>query len=616
MDNLGSVVLLAGPNGAGKSRWLDLIRRTVDAYPKIRETRQKLQDGIQECQKHSKQDHASKGSAQSETRFAGELKVLKNKLKKELEELSEISFDKADISEVFIKDFVPRQFELADPGQIGADAMHACASAVADSLDLTDLAKNALPYIQHLQNRRYEALHPDHVSRPADAEVVKNRYDALCHLIKALLDTELGRSSEDGRAQLFDKHLGTAKLSEGQKVLLQLAVAVHSARDNQPLIITMDEPENHLHPAILVSVLDKIRQALPNAQLWIATHSLPLVAHFYSEEPNSLYCVHNGSISHAGRKPESVVRSLLGDANAEQKMLNFVDLPHHLAAARFAAECLLPPTVAEPSAGDPQLTQIHDVLAKQKVEGRAIRVLDVGAGKGRLLAGLADHFAETGQHTDTCRYIDYVAFDVCDTNREACVGQIKSVYDDGQGRWFSDYDELAAVHIRQKFDIVIMCNVLHEIEPDHWLKLFGSDGQVTRMLSEAGALLLVEDLRIPVGEAPNTRGYFLLHKEHLERLFQADGAEQIKLNDARRDGRLIANLIPRCLVAKANDDSRKAAIESLQATAKDELRRLRTTPNPAFRDGQAYGLWSQQLVSCSLYLEALSSAGKPSAPAA
>ncbi|WP_374759976.1 AAA family ATPase [Acidithiobacillus thiooxidans] len=63
----------------------------------------------------------------------------------------------------------------------------------------------------------------------------------------------------------------------------------------------MDEPENHLHPSAVIDLLDAIKEQNPHGQIWIATHSIPLLSHY---DEGSIWYVDEGSISFAGRKPE------------------------------------------------------------------------------------------------------------------------------------------------------------------------------------------------------------------------------------------------------------------------------------------------------------------------
>jgi SAM-dependent methyltransferase len=388
-------------------------------------------------------------------------------------------------------------------------------------------------------------------------------------------------------------------LSDGQKVLLQLAVAVHPTRDEKGVVLVMDEPENHLHPAALIMILDRIQAAMANAQIWIATHSVPLIAHLYELEPDCLHFVASGRITYAGRTPERVLNGLLGSAAEQEKLLRLLDLPHTLAASRFAASCLRAPAVSEHAQRDSQNEQIRTVIAGLPRKEGPIRILDFGAGKARLLAGLTEECADPAQN------VDYVAFEPEGDNRGSCERQLVAAYGSSDRRLYGTVDELFASRAEETFDVVVMCNVLHEIAPSDWPGILGQRGPVYRALKPSGYLLLVEDLRIPVGELPGPQGFFLLDTVHLLKLFlvsRQDEIDTIRVSDARDDGRLKAHLIPKTFVGRITSESIKGSIQALRETSVRELQQLRTRGDASSAAGHLHGLWSQQFANCSFFL--------------
>jgi predicted ATPase len=114
--------------------------------------------------------------------------------------------------------------------------------------------------------------------------------------------TKYSVSITDANATVFGKPLADSGLSDGQKVLIQFAVALHAQKgklDNTVFI--MDEPENHLHPSALVEFFDALGEVANNSQFWIATHSVPLLAYLVHKEPMSIM-VHRGWESKQCRK--------------------------------------------------------------------------------------------------------------------------------------------------------------------------------------------------------------------------------------------------------------------------------------------------------------------------
>ncbi|UZW58538.1 class I SAM-dependent methyltransferase [Lysobacter enzymogenes] len=190
--------------------------------------------------------------------------------------------------------------------------------------------------------------------------------------------------------------------------------------------------------------------------------------------------------------------------------------------------------------GDPQTTQIYERLAGEKCG--EIKVLDYGAGKGRLLSELTSH---DGALTK----IDYFAYDLDPSavDQAAVKGCLSTAYEDGDSRYVIGKAKSALLPWRSKFDAVILCNALHEISPEAWSELFGEQGEVVNVLSENGHLLIVEDYVLAVGERAHRFGFLLLDKKELAVLFDAEANEIITINHQKEEyrDRLKIHVIPR-----------------------------------------------------------------------
>jgi len=593
---LKQLVVLAGPNGSGKSRILQLLKQAAASDPNRVTTRANLEKSKKNLEQAILQNE--KAPAVEELTLVD----WSNRLKETVDSLERLNCIRVDeeVDQFGIVNFVPRGVVLVDalglpPNELKVRAERARATGV------ESLGETAISYIQLLQNRSWTVTHQNYVGNTEDRDKAVEEYGRLKALIDALLGANLSRSL-DNEATLFDKPIGISNLSDGQRVLLQLAVAVHPKHDERGIVLTMDEPENHLHPAALISILDRVRLALPKTQIWIATHSVPLLAHLYDKQPDCLHFVDQGVVTYAGTKPQLVLKGLLGDDHEQAKLLRFVDLPHCLAALQFAASCLMQPTVADHQFNDTQLVQIRTVLNDSRVQSGKLKILDFGAGKARLLGGLAEN------RENVRSAMNYVAFDASTIHKSERERQISDVYGSAELRSYSDLDGLFTEHQEGSFDAVVMCNVLHEIDPDDWLMILGEAGPVYRALAPDGHLLLVEDFRLPVGELPNPRGFFLLNKLHLQRLFGLSKESELNLisgHDARGDGRLLAHVIPRHLLARLSAESRKAAIVALQSTCAQNLKSQRQDGSSSYKAGQLNALWSQQYVNCALYLQTM-----------
>jgi SAM-dependent methyltransferase len=313
-----------------------------------------------------------------------------------------------------------------------------------------------------------------------------------------------------------------------------------------------------------------------------------------------LYFIEDGKVSYAGREPERILISLMGGSPNVQALREFVDLPELFANARFAAECLaIPGIVAEANSADPQLSLIGAALSTLDA-GTPTRILDFGAGAGRLVEALA---AIHGETLKLC--LDYVAWDNSRNAEATCRAAIKRGYDSADDRWFTDRNALFGRWNVGSFQYVVMCNVLHEIDPKDWLTVFAADSILVRTLAPTGKLVVVEDYLMPKGEYAHPYGFIVLNTEALQALFCAGvGEDEVTVREAdnKFSGRIRAHLVPAHLLTRVNGESRKKALELARCNARDEIQRLRRSNQHDFRSGQAHAFWVQQFANTSLAL--------------
>lgn len=497
--------------------------------------------------------------------------------------------------------FVPKQLNLTDP-RVQHKAILKSLYDQAKQPGLDSFETKCFSYIQKVQDREWEASHQRSTHEPAHIQEAKDEYEKLESLIELLLKARIDRSL-DADVTLFGRPLAEAGLSEGQKVLIQLAVALHAQRSELGnTVFIMDEPENHLHPSALIEFLDALERVASNSQFWIATHSVPLLAHIARKEPMSIWYVEDGEVSNAGSKPEKVLRGLLGDDEQIGNLNTFTSLPAQYAAISFAAECLTEPKVVGGGTGDKQIAQIGGLLNFDV--NFPIALLDYGAGKSRLLSGLSE--IATVQAKSLSDRVSYFAFDSSDKDRAASLATIEAIYGNAITRHFLDADKFFSSKEDASIDMVVMCNVLHEIPPNEWLNLFAQHSLIGRSLKDSGFLLVVEDQRIPIGEKAHKFGFLVLDTPHLRTLFAVSDADVqdglFQDYDHQGDGRLKAHKISRTLLTRLSAATRKRAIEQLRETAKDKISALRQA-TPDYRNGQLHGFWTQQFANASLWLD-------------
>ncbi|MBA4318230.1 MAG: hypothetical protein C0412_07500 [Flavobacterium sp.] len=503
----------------------------------------------------------------------------------------------SDKQNLVIVDFIPNKIDLEDWSNQNKQSWLQRAKQ-ASQLGVSNLHQTTLPLIHLVLERWVNTTHPNLKHPEDDVADSINDYKRLQSIIKSFLGTEIGWN-KDGFSTIFDKPIAEAQLSAGQRVLLQLCVAIYAQGGTlSDHIIFMDEPENHLHPSAVIDLLDEIKKNNPNGQIWIATHSIPLLSHF---EASSLWFVEDGTVKHSGKKPEQVLKSLLGNDERIQKLQDFTSLPSELARNRFTFECLCPPQVVITDSTDPQSKQLNDQLKIIWNKKESINLLDFGAGKGRMIANLADY-----DNVSTSK-LNYHAFDLSSSDKEDCLKNIALSYSDEVERYHNSIDSLRSKVDDNYFDVVVLSNVFHEIPYQNWYETFSN---ITKLLKNDGYLLLIEDCRLPTGELAHKNGFLVFSTLHLKKLFNIPAAEESFIaHDARFDsdeqrGRLMAHLIPVRFLEQVSTETVKKALIELKNSAKTEARKIRNGAC-SYSNGLAHGFWIQQLANAMLCLSEL-----------
>jgi len=612
MSRLGNIVLIAGKNGAGKTRILNKIFKTFETKPKKKEVencpnnittkKQTIENCHQQIDMLEKQLNSIPASSSQRTNIENNIKNYKttitsfeDAIKIDNEKLmwNFIVTDEQSDNYTMVQ-FVPKSLVLKDCNTLTKKDLISYAERV-NSVGISNLKDGTFAKIQDVQNKWFEATHQNSKLNQIEKDTANINYENLKHAIKTFLNTDMDRDI-NGDATLFNFPLGQSKLSDGQKILLQLCVAIYSQGVAlNDLILVMDEPENHLHPSVIIETLEQIQKSVTNGQIWIATHSIALLAHFDS---SALWYVESGKITYAGRTPESVLRSLLGKDDEIVRLQDFISLPAQFATSKYAFECLLEPRALQTASNDTQVRQIRSELRSITKNGK-IRVLDYGAGKGRLIANLSGY--ET-----LLQKIEYIAFDKYDNDKSACTDNIIKVFGTCDKRYYNDMRGLFSDYSKASFDVVIMCNVLHEIDPNEWLRLFRKDGEVSGCLKKNGVLLLIEDCRIPVGEMAYQKGFLVLDTPQLKDLFKIEEQDTgFSYNSSPENERLKSHIIPKHLLERITPKSRIESIKSIAETAKTEIKKIRASNYKDYKHGLLHGFWVQQLANAQLNLDEL-----------
>ena len=361
-------------------------------------------------------------------------------------------------------------------------------------------------------------------------------------------DIILSQDKNTKTPRLFDLKTNKAALSPGQQYLLRMAVACFRNKENESVIFILDEPELHLHPQAQISLIDEIRKKFPNAQLWISTHSLSLIAYLTSiNDDTTLLYLNNGEIKVPRSYMKELLDGLVGSDNNLLSIRQLLSSPEEYACTRFAVDCMKDPEVFGPLADNPQTK-----LLKKAFEDGA-KVLDFGAGKCRILKEM-----ENDVTREQIKKIQYYAYDAYDTNAERAK-EVMNSYGFSEENYFNNKNELLMKH-SGSFNYVLLVNVLHEIPPAEWQELFST---IKSLLNpENGALIIVERAELTVGESPYDEGFLMITLNGANKLFG--------LNNYSFDHHPDRKLIVRYLVLSEHLNVSEAdVIESVEAIKQD-----------------------------------------------
>jgi ABC-type phosphate transport system ATPase subunit len=266
MERLPSVIALAGPNGAGKSRLLRRVRKLAQIIPVRRRRDTELAElNQQRLQRLSQSDERA------------------NKIARKMATVQSVDWDGVFESPIQVVDIDPLPRQLRSVADAKTSQVRDAGAPAPNGAFV--LAEGAFWTIQSISNSYLSATHPKTKLNEIDRQWHTTRFADLNSIIRELLDTSLDPYAFDD-PRLFERSLNASELSNGQQRLLAFAIAFSKAGDARtPKLVIMDEPESHLHPEAVIRVLERIKSLAGNVQIWLATHSLALLA---SLDPHSI----------------------------------------------------------------------------------------------------------------------------------------------------------------------------------------------------------------------------------------------------------------------------------------------------------------------------------------
>lgn len=546
---LKDVVILTGGNGSGKSRFLKLIQNTFNNF-------KNNPNYIEKCFKVSKKNPDTK-------------KDVENELTKEMaKKFNVINYSHFDA-------------KLQDAENFSPYVIHQAKNKL-KSCNYEETALNSLLYLKDLCEGYSESSN------------ASNDYKELTDFINFANELELDFSWDKDKKelQIFGRKLEKANLSPGQLYALRIAVAccAHETGDN--FIFLLDEPETHLHPSLLIKIINKLMEHFENAQFFIATHSLPLISYItVMREDTTVLYMEKGVVKDRLRSDSGpILNNLVGAEDEQFAVKQLFVSPEELACNKFCMECFLGPEVISGGQADDPSTFMAEASLDLLNSKETRVIVDFGAGQGRLLECMLEDNIKKGYQ--------YNAYNVEPEDAEYCASLIETTGIDGKS--YLNKNDLA--ELNGKVDRVFMVNVLHEISPISWEDEFAT---IYNLLKEDGKLVIIERELLTVGESPFTNGYMMLtgnetHSEAANILF---GADNIRFDRHKEKPYIIRCIINKDGIKAVNEADFARMFTVLKETALlkvGELRKARksiTCHKDRYKHGLELAFWLNQLSS-------------------
>lgn len=564
LTRLPAVVGIFGKNGAGKTRLLNYVK-----------------------------DKLSQASA---NRFAGlEFKQDGFAVVKTVE-------DGPHATQPVVIDFKNKKIE--DIGNFNENTYAEHSTNILQGFQYRSLKSNALKILKAFSN----AHHLQNSSTNVSPEFKEKRqrladlFDKMVGYVKIFLEKDISYKINEHNfpaPTLAGRPLISGELSEGEKELITFAIYLslltqdtvktskNSADSLKGRILLLDEPELNLHPEYQAKLITLLRELVgDNGQIWVATHSIAILSILNYEE---VFLMSKGQLlAPSVNIPNKVLESLAG----EELLVNlevFVSSRFNWALVTFCSECLLPPKVVGFNNADPQLKQVTEALPVETT-----RILDFGAGKGRLGQLLLDQKVTTPQ----------IAYFPLEPNKDyhsslqSLVQQINSATPYATQEILDSYEKLGEKQYDQFFHRIVVCNVLHEISPLLWPNILN---HLIASLSSDGSILILEDLFLAKGEHAHEFGFIVLGAEELRILFKLKHLPKI-YEHKESPSRLMCCEIPHI----SEQIERADVINALKRRKHNltiEINKLNEDVNSSGKAGRLLGFYSIQYYHICQFLE-------------
>lgn len=354
---------------------------------------------------------------------------------------------------------------------------------------------------------------------------------------------------------------------------------INSKTNIKESIIIIDEPEKHLHPEAQLKLINALRSIIEkNGQLWIATHSVHILSHLDYDE---IMMVKDDEIIPPSRTtPGRSFSDLMGIDEHINELITFITSISEWAYGNFMVQCFKEPDVIfGKNTNDPQFKLFKKFLK----DTDSLELLDFGAGKGRIGYTIKEDDAVS-------KKVIYSAYEPDKGNSEILnnVPNKKATY--------SNINEIP----KNNFDCIVLCNVLHEINPREWVINLNL---IKEFLKDDGYLIIIEDRYLPKGENAHEFGYLVFGIEETKILLGSTSTMELKLEEAEYSDRIIFNAFTKKEI-NPTEDNVIIAIKKLKENCFNNLKLLKKM-DKGINQGRRYANETQLYINSQLALETL-----------
>lgn len=378
------------------------------------------------------------------------------------------------------------------------------------------------------------------------------------------------------------------RMSDGERVLFYIAFALlliekakkhfipqNNKTESKKIVLILDEMDGRLHTRAFIEAL-KLLAKTANASdtlhsCWLSTHTLFALPQYDYED---IVYLHNSNVQKRDKSLYNrIFEDLVGkDESVAQMHYGFNTWQYF----RYIAECCIPPSCATARQDDPQYLEFREHFNSNVTKNDKFSVLDYGGGEGRMWSII--EISKSGEFplVDLDK-LDYCVYDKYENQPTDKIGKYRHVM-----------NLASMIEENEKFDCVLMMNVLHEISIVEWLSTFH---WISHLLKDDGHLILGEATVLTRGEQPySEEGFLLLKKEQMKMLFKLGSRLKTKASSNS-----IAYAIPKSTITSLTWENIHDVIESLKNAEYQGLKKQyndniarandykKTNPNSAFK---------------------------------